>query len=356
MVKKEIEKVGIVECKNYNQKQVDRAIKKSLELINFNFEKGKKVLIKPNIVVTKAKHLEATVTNKSIIEAVCKILKKNNCKIFIGESSFTDTSDCFKEYGLVGLAKKYGAKLIIFEQDKLVNVQNENAKILKSFPISKTLDEVDLIINLPKLKTHLLTKYTGAIKNLYGVIPGGLKQKFHNKAHGERNFSNLLVDIYEKITPQLNIMDGIIGMEGQGPTSGSPVKSNLILCSRSAIALDLACSKLIGLNPKEVHPIYYAIKRKLYPSYNFKLVGMDKLPLLNFKIPRGDPSHKLKALFKEKPIVVNESKCERCGLCVSKCPKKAIKLSPYPIFDRKKCIRCFCCMEICPNDALSLEK
>lgn len=356
MIKKEVEKVGIVECKSYNQKQVDKAIKKSLELIDFHIGKNKKVLIKPNIVVTNAKHLEATVTNKAIIESVCKILRKNKCQIFIGESSFTDTSDCFREYGLDKLAKKYNAKLLIFEQDKLVRIYNPHAKILNSFPISKTLKEADLIINLPKLKTHLLTKYTGAVKNLYGVIPGGLKQRLHNKAHGERNFSNLLLDIYEEIHPQLNIIDGIIGMEGQGPTSGTPVKSNLILCSKNAITLDIACSKLIGLKPKKVHTNYYAIKRKLYPSYEFELVGRDNLPCLKFNIPRGDPSSRLKKLFKEKPIVVNQSRCEQCGLCASKCPKKAIKLEPYPVFNRKKCIRCFCCMEICPNDALSLEK
>jgi uncharacterized protein (DUF362 family) len=356
MVKKEVEKVGIVRCSNYHQKNVDDAIKKSLDLIDFKFEKNKKVLIKPNLVVEKSQNPEATVTNKAIIEAVCKILKENNCKIFIGESSFTDTSNCFRAYGLDRLAKKYNAKLIIFEQDKLVKISNPNAKILHSFPISKTLKNMDLIINMPKLKTHLLMKYTGAIKNLYGVIPGGLKQRLHNQAKGERNFSNLLLDIYESIHPRLNIMDGIIGMEGQGPTSGNPVRSELILCSKNALALDMACARLIGVNPNKVYYLRYALKRKIYPSFKFNLVGMKTLPSLKFKIPKGDLTGKMSSLFKEKPIVVNESKCKKCGLCASKCPKKAIKLNPYPCFDRKKCIRCFCCMEICPNDALSLEK
>jgi len=351
-----IEKVGIVECKSYNQKRIDAAIQKALKLIDFEFGKNKKVLLKPNLVVEKSQNPEATVTNRAIIESVCKILKKNNCKIFIGESSFTDTSDCFKAYGLDKLAKKYNAKLVIFEQDKLVKVSNPHAKILNSFPISKTLRDVDLIVNLPKLKTHLLMRYTGAVKNLYGVIPGGLKQRLHNKAKGEKNFSNLLLDIYEKIHPQLNIMDGVIGMEGQGPTSGIPVKSGVILCSKNAFALDMASTKLMGLHPKKVYYLNYALKRKLYPSYDFELVGMKKLPSLNFKIPKGDLTGKMNSFFKEKPIIVNESRCKKCGLCASKCPKKAIKLNPYPAFNKKKCIRCFCCMEICPNDALSLEK
>lgn len=356
MAKKEVEKVGVVRCTSYNQEKIDDAVREAIDLSGFKFEKNKKVLLKPNLVVEKSQNPEATVTNKAIIEAVCKILVENNCKIFIGESSFTDTSDCFKAYGLDNLAKKYNAKLIIFEQDKLVKVFNPHAKVLKSFPISKTLKNVDLIINLPKLKTHLLMKYTGAVKNLYGVIPGGLKQRLHNKAKGERNFSNLLLDIYEKIHPHLNIMDGVVGMEGQGPTSGTPVRSGLILCSKNAFALDMACAKLIGVNPKKVYYLRYAIKRKIYPSFKFNLAGMKILPSLNFKIPKGDLTGKLGSLFKEKPIVVDEYKCKKCGLCSSKCPKKAIKLNPYPVFDKKKCIRCFCCMEICPNDALSLEK
>jgi uncharacterized protein (DUF362 family)/NAD-dependent dihydropyrimidine dehydrogenase PreA subunit len=351
-----IEKVGIVECKSYNQKLVDKAVNKSLELIDFHIGKNKKVLLKPNLVVEKSKHLEATITNKAIIEAICKILKKNNCKIFIGESSFTNTVDCFKKSGLNEFAKKYNAKIVIFEQSKLIKIKNEHARILHSFPVSKILKEVDLIINLPKLKTHLLTKYTGAVKNLYGVIPGGLKQRLHKKAQGGKHFSNMLLDIYEGILPQLNIMDGIVGMEGQGPIAGTPVKSKFILCSKNAIALDIACSRLIGLNPKKVYSNYYAVKRKLYPSYNFELVGMDKLPSLRFNIPKGDSSSKLKSLFIERPIVVDEAKCEKCGICASKCPQKAIKLKPYPETDRKKCIRCFCCMEICPNHALSLKK
>lgn len=356
MRKKEVDKVAIVKCKSYKQSEVDKAIAKALELAEIEFPKRKKVLIKPNIVVCNAKNPIAVLTNSSIVEAVCKILKKNNCQIYIGESSFMDTDVAFKKSGIEQIAKKYG-KLVIFEQDKLVKIKDAKAKVLKNFYVSKTLKNVDLIINIPKLKTHQLTKYTGAIKNLYGCIPGGMKQKLHKKASEEGKFSKLLVDIYQNIKPEVNIMDGVIGMEGKGPTSGKLKKAGYILASKNAVSLDVVSSELIGYKPKQILTTREAVRRKL-GSFRFKLVGMEKIPNLHFEKPvvSGKLSRKVKEMLKQRPIVVDEKKCIQCGLCAKKCPVKAIELNPYPEIDKKKCIRCFCCMEICPKDALSLKK
>ena len=356
-MRKKIENVAVVKCSSYEQKNVDNAIAKALNLIDFKFKKGSKVLIKPNIVGSFPKKQIATTTNPCLIEAVCKILKKNNCKIFIGDSPFTNAEDSFKASKIDKVAKKYG-KQIIFEQEKLINIRDKDAKILKKFQIAKIVKDADLIIDMPKLKTHSLTKYTGAIKNLYGLIPGGLKQRTHLKAKGDKKFSKVLVDIYQNVKPELVIMDGVIGMEGEGPTSGNPIKANLILVSKNCVALDIAATKIIDI--KRVYAIKEAIKRKLYPNYKFNLLGLKELPKIRFEKPpenkyRGVQA-KLNKMFKERPIVVDETKCVRCGLCARHCPAHAIELKPYPTFDRKKCIRCFCCIEICPNDALSLGK
>lgn len=353
---KKREKVAIVKCTSYDQKKVDKAVEKALDLIDFKFERGSKVLIKPNVVGFFSKHQKAITTHPSVIVAVCKILKKKNCKIFIGESSFMDTEIALKKTGIEKVAKKYG-KLVIFEESKLVKIKDDRARVLKRFRVAKIVKDADLIINMPKLKTHVLTKYTGAIKNLYGLNPGGIKQRLHKKARGEKKFSKLLVDIYQNIKPELNIMDGIIGMDGYGPTSGQPKKANLILVSRNSVALDIAACNIIGLKPTRVYAIKEAVKRKLYPDFKFELTGMEKLPEINFKKPRQDTRlNRLKRLFRESPIVVDEKKCVRCGLCMRKCPAHAIKLKPYPLVDKKKCIRCYCCMEICPRHALSLGK
>jgi len=355
---KNIEKVSFVKCNSYNQKQVDKAIEKALSLIDFKFKKNSKVLIKPNVVGSFPKKQIAATTHPAVIEAICKILKKNNCKIFIGDSPFTNAEDSFKSSGIDKIAKKYG-KLIIFEQDKTINITDNKAKILKNFKISKTLRDVDLVINVPKLKTHVLTKFTGAVKNLYGVILGGMKQRLHTTAKGDKQFSKMLVDIYQNIKPQLTIMDGIIGMDGDGPTSGNIRKSNIILASKNGIALDIAAASMIGLNPKRVYYLKYAVKRKIYSGFKFQSVGI-KPPELKFEIPgvkeKKGALKSLRNLFKEKPIVVDKNKCVKCGLCASRCPTKAITLSPFPTIDKKKCIRCFCCIEICPHDALSIKR
>jgi len=353
------ESVAIVKCSSYEQAKVDKAVEKCLKLLDFKFKKGMKVLIKPNIVGTFPKKQIAATTNPAIIEAVCKILKKNNCKIFIGDSPFTEPEASFKSSGIGKVAKKYG-KLLIFEQEKLITIKDKKAKILKNFQIAKIIKDADLVIDMPKLKTHVLTKFTGAIKNLYGCIPGGLKQRTHLKAKGEKKFSKVLVDIYQNINPGLTIMDGIIGMEGEGPTSGNPKKANIILASKNAVALDIASTKIIRLNPKKVFTIKEAVKRKLYPNFKFNILGLKQLPVIKFKqapqTKRQGVQGMLNRLFKEKPIICNTKKCIKCGKCAAHCPAKAITLKPYPVIDRKKCIRCFCCIEICPQDALSLQK
>lgn len=359
MRNKTIEKVAVVKCRSYKQKEVDKAVENAISLINFEFKKGMKVLIKPNVVGCYPEKQIAATTHPAIVEAICKILKKNKCEIFIGDSPFTNPEASFKASGIDKVAKKYG-KLIIFEQEKLIKINDEHAQVLKKFEMAKIIKDADLIIDVPKLKTHVLTKYTGVIKNLYGCIPGGLKQRFHNKAHGDAKFSDILVDIYQNIKPGLNIMDGIIGMEGEGPTSGDSRKTCLIIASKNSVALDIASSKIIGYNPKEIFMIKEAVKRKLYPNYDFKLVGTNKLPLVNFKKPTTHQKSKtkklLKVLFKEKSIICDTKKCIKCRLCMNHCPTNSIKMNPYPIVNPKTCIRCFCCIEICPQDAMMLKQ
>lgn len=357
-MKKRLEDVAIVECSSYKQNEVDKAIKQAISLLNFEFNKGSRVLIKPNVVGCFPRNQIAITTNPSLVASVCKILKRKKCKIFIGDSPFTNPECAFKSSGLDKVAKKYG-KMVIFEQEKMIKVHDEKAKILKNFEVAKMLKNVDLVINMPKLKTHSLTKYTGAIKNLYGVIPGGLKQRLHNEARGDKKFSKMLVDIYQNIKPELTIMDAVIGMDREGPSAGSPRKANFILASRNGVSLDIAATRMIGFKPKKINAVREAVKRKL-ADYKFNIVGREKLPEIEFRKPTASQVEKtrkmIKGLFAERPIIVDRVRCARCGLCAKHCPGKAITLNPYPEFNRKKCIRCFCCIEICPQHALSLKQ
>ncbi len=355
--KKEVEKVAVIKCKNYNKKEIDRAIKKTLKLLDFPIEKykNKKILIKPNVLGYYEKNLEAIITNISIVKSLLKIFK--NAKI--GESSFTDTENNLKKTKYWNLTPRP----IVLEEQEFIKVNNKKAKILKNFYLPKIIKEVDLIINVPKLKTHTLTKITGAIKNLYGCIPGGMKQVLHKKARGGEKFSYLLVDVYQNLEHKLklNIMDAVIGMEGEGPSAGKPKKVGLILASRNAIALDIVAAKLMGFKASEIWAIKEAVDRKLYPNFKVKIVG-DFKKIQNLKFKKPIPERRtlvravLRRLVRENPIIVNKERCIKCGLCARKCPVKAITLKPYPEIDKRKCIRCFCCIEICPQHALYLKK
>lgn len=348
-----MEKVAIVKCSSYKQEEVDAAIKRALNLLKFDTTKYKKILIKPGVLGGFVENQEAITTHPYLIKSLTKEFKGEK---IIGESSSSNTKQSLEKAGYSNFNN-----LLVFETSKLVKIQDKKAKVLKSFYLSETVKNVNLIINVPKLKTHLLTKFTGAIKNLYGCIPGGLKHNYHKKAIGGEKFSSLLIDIYQNIKPGLNIMDAIITMEGEGPSSGDPKKVGLILASRNAIALDIAASKLIGYFPKEVFFIKEAIKRKLYPDFKIKVVGdLKEIPNLKFKKPLLEKSRVLRGvlirLVRKNPIIVDKKECIRCGECAKKCPANAIILKQYPIINKKRCIRCFCCVEVCPKHATHLKE
>lgn len=346
------EEVTIVSCNSYNQKEVDRAVNRALDNIGFNFKKNKKVLIKPNLIGPYKIEKGAT-THPSIIKSICKILKKNNSKIIIAESSYANTKKAFTVTGIEKVAKKYNAKLVELDEEDLVKIKGKG--FLKTFYLPRIFKQVDLVINVPKMKTHVLMRYTGAIKNLYGTITGGRKRLFHKKYQEEKNFAHMLVDLYETINPDLNIMDAVYGMEGNGPTSGEKKKTGLILASRNGAALDSVACDIIGFKKNKVLTNKIARKRGL--TKKIKIIG--NKPSITYKKPKTmlpiAAAFRFMNRYMLPKIVLEKEKCILCHTCERHCPTKAMKLKPYPEIDKKKCIRCFCCVEVCPKHALDLH-
>lgn len=338
-------KVAVVCCNNYDKQKVQFAINRCLKLINFKFDHIHSVLIKPNLA-WPATPDQAVTTHPAVILALCKMLKAKGIRVVIGESSIYGTRQAFVTSGISEVASSMGIKTVSFSSCPLITV--------KGIPVPKILYEVDLVINMPKLKTHSLTKYTGAVKNILGIVPGAVKGRLHQKYPGAMNFSSFLVNLYQSVSPGLTIMDAVVSMEGDGPTTGIPVKTGMILASRDGIALDDYACKITKLD--NVPTNYIASKKGLLRKYtpvgdHPKVTALRKPSAFLAKIVGLSPRRLTQTIGKV-TIKINPHKCHKCGLCQNHCPVKAI--NNFKI-DSVRCISCYCCNEICPYRAVQIK-
>ena len=353
--------VSIVNCKTYDPSEVFEKVARAIELIGGNsFEPGRRVLIKPNVLGPFCPEMAVT-THPEIVRALVKRFQFRGLEVCLGESSgfaaAGGTLRALRKSGLSSVCEEEGIIAVDFDKDERVNVSLEGGVQLKQFPVAKTLTKSDYLVNVPKLKTHSLTGYTGAIKNLFGVIPGRTKSALHHRGRTLEEFCNILVDIYQGIKTDLTLMDAVIGMEGRGPTHGSSKKIGLILCSQNGAALDYVASEIVGYNPLEIEMIRIAKDRRLFDK--IELVG-DVPKKINIKKPSvggmaffGWFSKSMQPSFE-----ADKETCRKCYQCVDRCPEQAIEKGAegFPVWDMGKCITCYCCDELCPSDAVIARK
>ncbi len=270
--------VSLKKCNSYKQEDVDKSIKKlidNLSGISKFVKKSQKVLLKPNIV-KGMKPNECGTTHPAVVEAIIKILKENKCEVFVGDEPFADDAvQAMKVCGIYDVCKKHNVEIAVF--NKKIDVFNKNGFVVKEFPLTHYFNEVDAIINVPKLKTHSQLYFTGAVKNLYSIMPGPRRGFYHLKHSNMEYFANMLLDLYALLRKKvvLNIMDGIYGMEGNGPCSGNKIFAGVLAASSDAVALDFVMCNLIGLDIDNLATVYYARKRKdyLFEPKNIKIIG-----------------------------------------------------------------------------------
>jgi uncharacterized protein (DUF362 family)/Pyruvate/2-oxoacid:ferredoxin oxidoreductase delta subunit len=362
-------RVSIVRCSDYSTAK--NAVKESLSLIG-GLEKiispGSRVLLKPNILAIRPPK-DAVTTHPSVVAAVCELVSEAGGIPVIGEGSgivrpgSTNTSQALKISGIQDTASVCGAELINFETYGYVEVNVPDARQFPSLYISKAILEADVIISLPKLKTHELTLYTGAVKNFFGTIP----QKYRKQAHSledRKRFGEAIVDIYSIVKPGLAVMDGVIGMEGNGPSNGTPIFAGVIMASYDCVALDLVASELIGFDPLKV-PTNKAALSRGFGTEHPEVVGLSlEVAKVRFKNPEGGttamiPPFLMRILRRQltaKPFI-NTSNCVVCKACILNCSAHAIEEVGRSLkINEEKCIQCYCCRELCPKDAVGINK
>ena len=365
--------VALVRCGSYKLAEVQEAVDRGIDLLG-GIERfiaaGESVLLKPNLLVARDAD-RAVTTHPSVFRAVGRRLAEAGVEVSYGDSpGFGRPSAVAERAGLASIAEALRVPLADFTHGRTVSFPD--GRLIKQFTIAEGVLAADGIVSLPKLKTHGLTRITGAVKNQYGCIPGPLKAEFHARLPNADLFSRMLVDLTRLLRPRLFVMDGVVAMEGNGPQNGTPRSMNVLLLSTDPVALDATVCRLVALDPGLVLPIVYGQEFELGHAADIETVGDPPEWFIapDFEVNRrrvsttGGPgrySRLARRLVVPRPIVVPR-KCTSCGTCVEVCPvsPKAVRFKDgdrqqSPAHDYARCIRCYCCQEMCPEGAIELR-
>lgn len=362
-------KVAVMQCGSYDIDEVTGKINEGVRLLG-GWERwlkeGMNVLLKVNLIAP-APSETAAVTHCEFVRAVARIVKQCGCSVWIGDSAGgaiggkAQTSKAFLVSGMVKVAEEEGAQIKNFDKEGVVEVEVSGAKMYLARPVF----DADLVINLPKLKTHMMAAYTGAVKNLFGCVPGQKKAEYHKAAPSAESLGLVICDINKAVKIGLNIMDGVIAMDRQGPVAGHVYEANKILISEDRLALDAVAVNMTGRNIEDL-PVFRASIEQGTGEWrlgNIDICGdYDSPPrLAGFKVPKAIPGGRgggaLRAvvdLLKTRPRI-DLSKCRKCNVCADSCPVGAIDRETKRI-DYGKCIECMCCHELCVYKAVRLVR
>ncbi|WP_026883483.1 DUF362 domain-containing protein [Clostridium akagii] len=369
-----MEKIALLKCEDYDVKTIENKLREGFELLGGDeflrklIPINSKVLLKPNLLSAE-KPGSPTVTHYSVFEAVIRIIKEYTDNITFGDSpGFGDARKAAEKCGLIEVADRYGVKFEDFLDS--VHVKLDNSILCKSWNVARAPYEADVVITLPKLKTHAMAFFTGAVKNQFGCIPGTQKAAWHTRMPDANNFCKMLLDLNTLVGTSFAILDGIIAMEGNGPR-----KMNTIIMGESLTAVDSVAVSLIGYkDPLDIPVLKEANDNKwgAVLSKDIQVVGenVEDMLVTDFKLSRTGGSFYfknqvvndfLKGMIAPSPVLIRD-KCIGCSRCYEVCPEKpkVIKMVKMdgknkPTWNMSQCIRCFCCQELCPNGAIETK-
>ncbi len=365
--------VAITKADDYNYVKVYEAVKKSLELIgglDRIIKQGDKVFVKINHLPPSSQPERGIITHPVFTHAVLELLKNYSSNIMFGDDIEPSDVDGYQVSGLRQISGNLGVQLINLREYGYIETKCDGLMLDKAY-LSKIVLDADVIINLPKLKTHSLTVYTGGIKNMYGTLSRGQRAKFHYDYRKVEDFCQMLTDIFSRVKPRLTIMDGIVAMEGEGPGAGSLRNLGIVLASYDTVALDAVANKIIGLEPLSVLTTKWASERGLGVGnlQDIDVVGenINDVAVSDFKLPANYyrtvvsklPAFLDKFLLNQmliRPRVISDL-CTGCFECRKICPAGAmLKTDGIARIDKDKCIQCMCCHEVCRFNAIAISR
>jgi uncharacterized protein (DUF362 family)/Pyruvate/2-oxoacid:ferredoxin oxidoreductase delta subunit len=362
--------VSLVQCKSYHSPELETAVKRAVDLVGGMsglVKRGDRVLLKPNLLSAR-EPVKRITTDPAVVSAIARLVLDAGGRPFIGDSPGIDSfGRVAVKTGMGKVASELGIELLeLTDSTRAPEVENGRFKRVE---IARQALEADVVINLPKLKTHSQMLLTLGVKNLFGTVVAQRKAEWHHMTGIDRqNFASLHLDIYLILKPVITILDGVWGMDGCGPANGNPNPVGVIAAARDAVALDVSVCHFLGA-PLGAFPLYREARARGIGETDLakirilgespKILGMKK-----FQIPKLDsfgilPS--VVARFAGRHLVSRpvqaEGRCVGCGHCAKICPADAIRKSEKSIrFDYDRCIRCYCCQEVCPEDAIAFRK
>lgn len=370
------EKVSFRAAEDYSSERVFKAVESVFRDINAHELLGsaKKVVIKPNLVIRRPPEACAT-THPAVLAAVLRLLEPYDAEVIVAETP----GGVFNESVLKALYRTTGAEKAATDGGASLNFDTSSRPVpsklheaAADFNILSAIADADLVINIAKLKTHTLTTLSAAVKNMFGAVPGLQKFEMHARFPDPECFCAMVVELTHTISPQINIVDGIYGMEGNGPNNGDRRFFGAVFGSRSPFCCDVVCREFLGL-PRDGVPMLNEAARRGFCPANFSELELcgdtdrwEKLRVRDLKLPdtvNGSVITKLthafggrlNRLFEPRPVVTRA--CVGCGECASYCPAGRIKVvNRRAVIDHDGCIRCFCCQELCKHNAIRIKR
>ena len=369
--------VSCVKTDGYTPEELDQVVERHFAALHLSdaLSPSSRVALKPNLL-KGARPDAAITTHPQLAAAVVRWLRRRGVSriTLLDSPGGLYTPELLKGiYRAAGmeLAAQEGAVLNMDVSYQAVSFPQ--GEICREFTLLSPLLEADLVINLPKLKTHAMTTLSGGVKNLLGCVPGLQKPELHFRFPQKERFAGMLVDLALLVAPQVTLLDGVMAMEGDGPAGGDPKYTGYTLASRDVFALDLLACRLIGLDPMEAATVAQSIRRGLCPPDPDQLeVTGDPCPVIPFRLPataagvdftaflpaslRRPARWCIDRLAAPRPVISRKD-CIGCGRCAESCPPKAISLENRKArIDPKGCIRCYCCHEMCPVKAVRIRR